>query len=180
MVCLRCIQLVKDALQLLQIPFKYIEIGEVELEEGEVPLEKLTHLSKTLRSVGLELIVDKQKVLIEKIKKIIIDLLHDNEEPPLLNFSVYLSEQLHYDYKYLSHLFSRVQGRTIENFIIAHKIERAKELLVYEGLSIKEVAHKLHYSSVAHLSNQFKKVTGLTPTHYKKLRDERFTKIKNQ
>jgi AraC-like DNA-binding protein len=126
-----------------------------------------------LRKSGLELMDDKKAVLIEKIKNVIIELVHHSDELPKVNFSDYLSEKLHYDYTYLSNLFSEVQGITIEKFSIAHKIERVKELIIYNELSITEIAWKLNYSSVAHLSNQFKKVTGLSPSHFKKLKGER-------
>ena len=115
----------------------------------------------------------------KKIKRIVIEMVHYTDELPLLNFSVYLSEKLNYDYNYLSNLFSEVKGMTIEHFIIAHKIERAKELLIYNELSLTEIAEKLHYSNVAHLSNQFKKVTGLTPTFFKKMKHKRRTALEN-
>jgi YesN/AraC family two-component response regulator len=118
-------------------------------------------------------------MLIEKIKTIIIEMIHNTEDPPLLNFSAYLSERQNYDYNYLSNLFSEVKGTTIEHFIIAHKIERAKELLIYNQLTLTEIAEKLHYSNVAHLSNQFKKVTGLTPTFFKKMKHKRLTALEN-
>lgn len=180
MVCFRCKELVRDALQLLQIPFKHIELGEIQLDDGNVSLKQLNSLTQALSVFGLEVVVDKQKLLIEKIKGLLFHLLHEREEPLPMNISAYLSKELNYDYKYLSGLFSKVHGCTIEHFIIAHKIERAKELLVYERLSPKEVAFKLHYSSTAHLSSQFKKITGLTPTHYKKLVEERTAKMQNR
>lgn len=177
MVCQRCKELVKDALQLLKIPFKHIGLGEIELEDANVTLKQLTSLTQALSVFGLEVVIDKQKLLIEKIKGHLFVLLHERDEPLPLNISTYLSRELNYDYKYLSSLFSKVHGCTIEHFIIVHKIERAKELLVYERLSLKEVAFKLHYSSTAHMSSQFKKITGLTPTHYKKLVEERTAKM---
>ena len=118
-------------------------------------------------------------MLIEKIKNIIVEMIHYSEEPPVLNFSAYLSEKLNYDYNYLSNLFSEVKGTTIEHFIIAHKIEKAKELLIYNELTLTEIAEKLHYSNVAHLSNQFKKVTGLTPSFFKKMKHKRLIALEN-
>jgi AraC-like DNA-binding protein len=126
-----------------------------------------------LHQTGLELMNDKKALLIEKIKKIIIEMVHYVDELPKTNFSDYLSEKLNYDYTYLANLFSEVQGITIEKFIISHKIERVKELIIYDELNLTEIAWLMHYSSVAHLSNQFKKITGLTPSHFKKLKDKR-------
>jgi AraC-like DNA-binding protein len=122
---------------------------------------------------------DKKSMLIEKIKTIIIEMIHYSEEPPLLNFSSFLSEKLNYDYNYLSNLFSEVKGTTIEHYIIAHKIERAKELLIYNELTLTAIAEKLHYSNVSHLSNQFKKVTGLTPSFFKKMKHKRLIALEN-
>jgi len=128
---------------------------------------------------GLELLEDKKSMLIEKIKNIVVEMIHYSDEPPLLNFSTYLSEKLNYDYNYLSNLFSEVKGTTLEHFIISHKIERAKELLIYNELTLTEIAEKLHYSNVAHLSNQFKKVTGLTPTFFKQMKHKRLIALEN-
>jgi YesN/AraC family two-component response regulator len=178
MVSLRCKLLVKSELQNLGISSMAIELGEVETAE-EIPPQKLKELQLALQKFGLELMEDKKKALIEKIKTIIIEMIHYSDEPPLLNFSNYLSEKLNYDYNYLSNLFSEVKGTTIEHYIIAHKIERAKELLIYNELSLTAIAEKLHYSNVAHLSNQFKKVTGLTPTFFKKMKIKRLTSLEN-
>jgi AraC-like DNA-binding protein len=128
---------------------------------------------------GLELMDDRKSMLIEKIKSVIIELIHYSDEQLKNNFSTYLSEKLNYDYTYLSNLFSEVEGTTIEHFMIVHKIERVKELLVYDEINLTEIAWKLHYSSVAHLSNQFKKITGLTPTHFKQLKQKRRTNLEN-
>jgi YesN/AraC family two-component response regulator len=149
-----------------------VELGEVETVE-ELTAEQYQQLKTALLHSGLELMEDKKSMLIEKIKNIVVEMVHYSEEPMLVNFSAYLSEKLNYDYNYLSNLFSEVKGTTIEHFIIAHKIERAKELLIYNELSLTEIAEKLHYSNVAHLSNQFKKVTGLTPTFFKKMKHKR-------
>ena len=164
--------IVKSTLNDLHINYKTVELGEVELEE-DLSNAKLDQLTSTLLKFGLELMEDKKSILIEKIKNIVVEMIHYNDAAPVLNFSSYLSDKLQYDYNYLSNLFSEVKGTTIEHFIIAHKIERAKELLIYNELTLTEIAEKLHYSSVAHLSNQFKKVTGLTPTFFKKMKDKR-------
>ena len=122
---------------------------------------------------GLELMDDRKSVLIQRIKNVIVEMVHYSEEPLVVNFSVYLSEKLNHDYTYMANLFSEVQGTTIEKFIISHKIERVKELLVYNELNLTEIAYLMHYSSVAHLSAQFKKVTGLTPSYFKQMKDKR-------
>ena len=119
------------------------------------------------------LIDGKRAVLIEKIKAVVVEMVHYTDELPKTNFSDYLSAKLHHDYTYLANLFSEVQGTTIEQFIIAHKIERIKELIIYDELNITEIAFKMNYSSVAHLSNQFKKGTGLSPSHFKQLKNKR-------
>jgi AraC-like DNA-binding protein len=149
-----------------------VELGEAEIREN-ISLEQLDQLKTALLKSGLEVMDDKKSVLIEKIKRVIIELVHYSEEPLAVNFSEYLSKQLDHDYTYLANLFSEVQGTTIEKFLIAHKIERVKELLVYNELNLTEIAYQMHYSSVSHLSAQFKKVTGLTPTHFKQLKDKR-------
>lgn len=118
---------------------------------------------------------EKKTILIEKIKTIVIEMIHYSDDPPLLNFSDFLSKKLGYNYRYLSTLFSELKGITIEHYVISHKIEKAKELLIYNELTLTEIAEKLHYSSVAHLSNQFKKVTGLTPSFFKKMKHKRLT-----
>lgn len=179
MVSLRCKMIVKSILQNMHLRLTTLELGEVELAEEELSAQQYAELKKALLSYGFELLEDKKSMLIEKIKNIIIEMIHYSDEPPLLNFSSYLSEKLNYDYNYLSNLFSEVKGSTIENYIISHKIERAKELLIYNELTLTEIAEKLHYSSVAHLSNQFKKVTGLTPSFFKKMKHKRLTALEN-
>lgn len=179
MVSLRCKMIVKSILQNMHLHLTTLELGEVELAEEELSAQQYAELKKALLSYGFELLEDKKSMLIEKIKNIIIEMIHYSDEPPLLNFSSYLSEKLNYDYNYLSNLFSEVKGSTIENYIISHKIERAKELLIYNELTLTEIAEKLHYSSVAHLSNQFKKVTGLTPSFFKKMKHKRLTALEN-
>jgi len=178
MVSLRCKLIVKEALTQLGLHVRVLELGEVEISE-ELPAEALLPLQTALMHYGLELMEDKKSMLIEKIKTIIIEMIHYSEEPPLLNFSSFLSEKLNYDYNYLSNLFSEVKGTTIEHYIIAHKIERAKELLMYNELTLTAIAEKLHYSNVSHLSNQFKKVTGLTPSFFKKMKHKRLIALEN-
>ncbi len=151
-----------------------MELGEVVVKE-KLDKEKCKQLKVALLRFGLEIMETKKSKLIEKIKNVVVEMVHYSDEAPAQNFSTYISEKLHYDYHYLSNLFSEVKGTTIEQYIIAHKIERVKELLVYDELSLTEIAYKLHYSSVAHLSNQFKKATGLTPSFFKKTKNKRFT-----
>ena len=172
MVCIRCKMVVKDDLTKLGIPFTVVELGEAEIT-GNISDSQRDQLRSALLKSGLELMDDKKSVLIERIKKIIIELVHYSEEPLTINLSEYLSQKTNYDYTYLANLFSEVQGTTIEKFFITHKIERVKELLVYNELTLTEIAYKMHYSSVAHLSTQFKKVTGLTPSYFKQLKDKR-------
>jgi len=155
-----------------------VELGEVNIME-DLSSEQRKDLKTSLLKSGLELLEDKKSILIEKIKNIVVEMVHYSDEVPLMNFSAYLSEKLNYDYNYLSNLFSEVKGITIEHFIIAHKIERAKELLIYNELTLTEIAEKLHYSNVSHLSNQFKKVTGLTPTFFKKMKHKRLVALEN-
>jgi AraC-like DNA-binding protein len=172
MVCIRCKMVVKEELTKLGLHYASVELGEVEVLE-KISLEQHDRFKAALLKSGLELMDDKKSVLIQKIKNVIIELVHYSEEPLTINFSEFLSQKLNHDYTYLANLFSEVQGTTIEKFLIAHKIERVKELLVYDELNLTEIAYKMHYSSVGHLSAQFKKVTGLTPSHFKQLRDKR-------
>lgn len=172
MVCIRCKMAVKAELDKLELHYNYIDFGEADVEENLSP--DLQYLLNTgLKKSGLELMDDKKSMLIEKIKILIVELVHYSEEPLKKNLSDYLSEKLNYDYTYLANLFSEVQGTTIEKFFINHKIERVKELLVYDELNLKEIAFKMHYSSVAHLSSQFKKLTGFTPSHFKHLKQKK-------
>ena len=167
MVCNRCIQAVEALLKKLEIPYQLLRLGEVELPE-KPDAEKERQLKEQLEELGFELLDDGRNKLIEKIKNLIIEQVHYGAEDQRFNFSSLLSSSLHKDYSYLSNLFSEVEGITIEKYVINQKIERVKELLVYDELSLSEIAYRLGYSSVAHLSNQFKKVTGLTPSHFKK------------
>lgn len=178
MVSLRCKLIVKSELEKMHLHFLVVELGEVEIIQ-ELSSEQQQELKTSLLKFGLELLDDKKSMLIEKIKNIVVEMIHYNDEPPMLNFSAYLAEKLNYDYNYLSNLFSEVKGTTIEHFIISHKIERAKELLIYNELTLTEIAEKLHYSNVAHLSNQFKKVTGLTPTFFKAMKHKRLIGLEN-
>ena len=169
MVSNRCKLIVKSELEKLELHYTSINLGVAEITE-DIPLEKITLLDFNLKKSGLSLIEDKKGMLVEKIKNVIIELVHYSEDQIKINFSDYLSEKLNYDYTYLANLFSEHQGITIEHYFLNHKIERVKELLIYDELNITEIAYRLHYSSVAHLSNQFKKITGLTPSHYKHLK----------
>jgi len=178
MVCIRCKMVVKSELEKLGLHYVVVDLGEAEIMEN-ITAEQHDLFKEALLKSGLELMDDKKSVLIEKIKKIIIELIHYSEEPLTINFSEYLSRKLNHNYTYLANLFSEVQGTTIEKFIITHKIERVKELLVYNELNLTEIAYLMHYSSVAHLSAQFKKVTGLTPSHFKQLREKRLNMLEN-
>ena len=172
MVSNRCKMAVKEELKKLGLHFILVELGEVEVMEA-LTKEQIEQLKESLLLSGLQLIDDKKSVLIEKIKNVIIQMVHHSDEVIKINFSNYLSEKLNHDYTYLANLFSEVQGTTIEQFLISHKVERIKELIIYDELNITEIAWKMNYSSVAHLSNQFKKVTGLSPSHFKQLKDKR-------
>ena len=172
MVCNRCIMVVKDALEKLGFPPKKLTLGEVELSKSINEQQKNT-INEHLKTLGFELIDDKKSRIIEQIKSLIIDLVQHKNSKLTTNLSDLLSTKLHHDYTYLSNLFSEVEGTTIEKYFIAQKIEKVKELLVYDELSLSEIAFQLNYSSVAHLSNQFKKVTGLTPTHFKNIKAEK-------
>lgn len=163
---------VKQELDNLGLAYQDVELGEIQLTKPLEPEMRL-RLKEELHKSGLELMDDKKAMIIEKIINTIVEMVHYSEEKPKQNFSTLISEKLKVDYAKLSELFSRTRGLTIERFIILHKIERVKELIVYDELSLSEIAFKMHYSSVAHLSNQFKLITGLTPTHFKKLTKRR-------
>jgi AraC-like DNA-binding protein len=172
MVCHRCIMVVGDILVRQGIKAKNITLGEVALEQPLAEGEK-ANLEEALEAVGFELIDDKKSRIIEKIKNVIISLVHEQDSDTKFTLSEVLAAELHHDYNYLSNLFSAVEGTTIEKYFIAQRIERVKELLVYDELSLSEIAFRLNYSSVAYLSNQFKKVTGLTPSHFKSIKDNK-------
>jgi len=165
----RCNMAVKEELRKLGLHFMLVSLGEVEIME-DISAEQREQIKIGLHSSGLELMDDRKAVLMEKIKTIIIEMVHADEISDL-NFSVFLSEKLSHNYTYMANQFSAIQGMSIEQFIIAHKVERIKELITYGELNMTEIADKMNYSSVAHLSTQFKKATGLTPTHFKQLRD---------
>lgn len=172
MVCIRCQMLVKSELEKLGLHYVYVKIGEANIIDTVLP-EQLDLLDISLRKSGLQLMDNKKSILVEKIKTAIIELVHYTNDQIKVNLSDYLCEKLNYDYTYLANLFSEVKGITIEKFYLTHKIEKVKELIVYDELNLTEIAYRMHYSSVAHLSNQFKKFTGLTPSHFKKLKNKR-------
>ncbi|MFZ4614012.1 MAG: helix-turn-helix domain-containing protein [Bacteroidia bacterium] len=178
MVSLRCKMIVKEELRKLGIKFVVLDLGMVEILEYVSP-QQMELLRAGLLRAGLELLDNKKSILIEKIKNIITEMIHYSEELPKTNFSDYISEKLGYDYTYLSNIFTEVKGMTIQHFIILNKIERAKELLLYNEMNLTEISYALHYSSVAHLSNQFKKITGLSPTFFRKLKLKRTTTLEN-
>ncbi len=172
MVCNRCIMVVQNEVDKLGLNAKSVKLGEV-IFDKELSSEEKTNLDKALTPLGFEIIDDKKSRIIEKIKSIIIDLVHHKDNDTKYNLSAVLSKELHHDYSYLSNLFSEVEGTNIEKYFIAQKIEKVKELLVYDELSLSEIAFRLNYSSVAYLSNQFKKVTGLTPSHFKQIKEDK-------
>ncbi len=169
MVCNRCKMVVEAEFKKLDLNVVHVELGEVQISEELTPEQKST-LNAALNVLGFELIDDKKSRLILRIKTLIIELIQKNDADLKINLSHFLSENLHHDYNYISNLFSDVEGTTIEKYFIAQKIERVKELLVYDELTLSEIAFMLNYSSVAHLSSQFKKVTGLTPSHFKDIK----------
>ena len=176
MVCIRCKMVVKSELEKLGLHYTTVELGEAETIEN-ISTEQMDRLNINLKKAGLELMDDKKSILVEKIKMIIVELVHYTDEQIKINLSDHLSQKLNYNYTYLANLFSEVKGTTIEKFYLAHKIEKVKELLVYNELNLTEIAYKMHYSSVAHLSNQFKKMTGLTPSHFKNLKQKRYSAL---
>lgn len=178
MVSLRCKMMVKEELRKLGLKYVIIDLGVVEMLE-DISDEQREKLGRSLLKSGLELLDDKKSILIERIKNVIIEMIHYNDDAPKVNFSEYISSKLKNDYTYLSNVFSEVNGITIQQFIIIHKIERVKELLLYNELNLSEIAYQLHYSSVAHLSNQFKKITGLSPSYFKQLLLKRKNNLEN-
>lgn len=172
MVSNRCKLLVKEELNKMGLHFVVVDLGEVETMEDLNPVE-IEQLREALRASGLEIIDDKKTMLIEKVKNAITEMIHNSDGPLKHNYSDYLAEKVGYDYTYISNLFSDMKGITIQQYIIIHKIERVKELLMYEDMNLTEISYKMHYSSVAHLSNQFKKVTGLSSSSFMKLRDKK-------
>ncbi|MDB5121942.1 MAG: AraC family transcriptional regulator [Mucilaginibacter sp.] len=178
MVSLRCKMVVQDELKKLGLKYVVVDLGMVDILEDISPIKR-EQLKAALLTSGLELLNDKKSILIEKIKNAIIEMIHYADELPRVNFSDYLSEKLGLDYTYLANVFSEVNGITIQQFIIIHRIERVKELLLYDELSLTEISYKLQYSSVAHLSNQFKKITGLSPSFYNQLKHKRMGNLEN-
>jgi AraC-like DNA-binding protein len=171
--------MVKEELIKLGLHYVIVDLGMVEIMEDITEAQR-EQLKKSLLRSGLELLDDRKSILIEKIKNVITEMIHYSDEVPKVNYSDFISEKLNYDYTYLSNIFSEVKGITIQQFIIINKIERVKELLLYNEFNLTEISHKLHYSSVAHLSNQFKKVTGLSPSYYKQLKQKRESNLENQ
>lgn len=178
MVSLRCKMAVKEELKKLGIHYVNVDLGTIEILEDITDLQR-EQLRESLMKSGLELLDDNRKIIIEKIKAVIIEMIHYSDELPKVNYSDYISEKLGYDYTYLANTFSEVKGITIQQFIIMNKIERIKELLLYNELNLTEISYLLHYSSVSHLSNQFKKITGLTPSYYKKLKKKRLKNLED-
>jgi AraC-like DNA-binding protein len=178
MVSIRCKMLVKTELDNLGLKYGTIDLGEVEIKE-QISEDQIKQLKTSLLRSGLELMDDKRAILIEKIKNVIVEMVQSTEEMPNVKNSDYISEKLHHDYTYLANLFSESTGTTIEQFIIVHKIERAKELLMYDEFNLTEISYKLKYSSVAHLSTQFKKITGLTPSFFKTMKQKRRIPVEN-
>jgi AraC-like DNA-binding protein len=178
MVSIRCKMLVKAELEKLGLHHRVVDLGEVDIEEDITP-EQHDLLKAALLRSGLDLMDDKKSILIEKIKNVIVEMVHYEDEFPKTKNSDYISKKLNNNYTYLANLFSEATGTTIEHYIIIHKIERAKELIIYDELNFTEIAYKLNYSSVAHLSNQFKKITGLTPSFFKKLKTKRRSSLED-
>jgi AraC-like DNA-binding protein len=178
MVSLRCKMMVKEELKKLGLRYVFVDLGTIEILE-DITQEQRTLLKANLLKSGLELLDDKKSILIEKIKNVITEMIHYSDELPNVNYSEYISEKLNLDYTYLSNLFSEVKGITLQQYIIINKIEKVKELLLYDELNLTEISYKLHYSSVAHLSNQFKKITGVSPSFYKQLKRKRQANLEN-
>jgi AraC-like DNA-binding protein len=169
---------VKEELKKLGLRYTLVDLGMVEILE-DINQDQHDILKINLLKFGLELLDNKRSILIEKIKSVIVEMIHYTDEVPKVNYSDFISEKLGYDYTYLSNIFSEVKGITIQQFIILHKIERVKELLLYDELNLTEISYLMHYSSVAHLSNQFKKITGLSPSYYKTLKHKRDNTLEN-
>jgi AraC-like DNA-binding protein len=178
MVSLCCKKMVRDELDKLKIHHGAIELGEVELKK-DITASQRAKLKAVLAKSGFELMDDPKAILIEQIKNLVIEMIHDSDTAPKLKYSVYIGKKLKYDYTYLANIFSETTGTTIESYIIAHKVEKIKELLLYDELTLTQISYQLDYSSVAHLSNQFKKVTGLTPTYFKQLKHKKRIPIEN-
>jgi len=178
MVCDRCKMVVKTELEQLQLHPVNVSLGEVDLLEEAVSPEQSAAIAARFQTLGFELIDDRKSRIIEKIKNVVVSMVH-YEEAAKYKYSEVIAAALHHDYPYLSKLFSEVEGVTIEQYIILQKIERVKELLVYDELTLQEIADKTGYSSVPHLSNQFKKITGYTTSHFKKIKQLKRTSLDN-
>lgn len=178
MVSLRCKNLVKSKLEKLNIPYNYVELGYADLP-NQVDETNISLLNIELKSSGLEILDNHNAIIIEKIKNIIIELVHYDDSNPSVNLSDYIAEKLNLDYGYLTNLFTKVKGQTIQQYYLNHKVEKAKELILYDEMSLTQIADLLHYSSISHFSNQFKKITGVSPSTYKKLKIERKLNIEN-
>lgn len=178
MVSLRCKLMVKEELKKMGIWYVVVDLGIIEILD-DISNERHEELKSNLMKSGLELLDDKRSILVEKIKNIITNMIHYTDEVPKVNYSDYISEKLGYDYTYLANVFSEVKGTTIQQHIILNKIERVKELLLYDELTLTEISYRLHYSSVGHLSNQFKKNTGVTPSFYKGMTEKRRGNLEN-
>jgi len=172
MVCNRCIMVVENELAKLNLHIRHISLGQVEIDEN-LTKEESQQLASNFSALGFELIDDKRTVIIEQVKHLVLDLIRNKHNDTNLNLSEIISKEVHHDYNYISNLFSDVEGMTIEKYFIGQKIEYVKELLVYDELTLSEIAYQLNYSSVAYLSNQFKKVTGLTPSHFKQIKENK-------
>ena len=178
MVSIRCKMVVKAELDRLGLHYTMVDLGEADIKE-QITYVQREQLKTGLLKSGLELMEDKRAMLIEKIKNVVIEMVHYADELPKVKNSEYLSDKLHRDYTYLANLFSGATGNTIEHFIITHKIEKVKELILYDELNLTEISYKLNYSSVAHLSNQFKKITGLTPSFFRTLKNKKRISLEN-
>lgn len=178
MACESCKIFVQGALKELHIDAVKVGLGEIETK-GNITSEDKTKLNSKIKRAGLELLEKKSGVLIERIREVIIDYVYKSDDSANVKFSILLSEKLNHDYGYLANFFSEIEATTIEQYIIALKVERIKELILFDELSLTQISYKLKYSSVAHLSNQFKKITGLSPTHFKRLKDKRRITIQN-
>ncbi|WP_346986229.1 AraC family transcriptional regulator [Chryseobacterium sp. POE27] len=178
MVSLRCKMVVHQELERLGIKNAVVDLGTVELMD-DISAGQRQALKENLLKTGLEVLDDKKSILIEKIKNIVTEMIHYSDDLPTENFSDYISKKLGYDYTYLANTFSEVKGMTLQHFIIINKVEKVKELLLYDELNLTEISYKLNYSSVAHLSNQFKKITGLSPSFYKQLKQKRLGNLED-
>ena len=178
MVSHRCKMMVKEELVNMDLEYAAIELGMIELMEN-INSKQHDQLKENLFKSGLELLDDKKSILVERIRNVVIEMIHYSGDLPKRNYSDYISEKLQHDYTYLANIFSEVHGITLQHFIINHKIEKVKELLLYNEMNLTDISFQLHYSSVAHLSNQFKKTTGLSPSFFKEMNQKRSCNLEN-